>query len=119
MRSTPSAPSPEARGGRWTLWGAGDAKQPLKWRESALKARAAARETVPRRLIPADVIVIDHNHGLRMPGVGEAGQRLANLDTSHDPTHSSSEIPASLEASTLYSCIYTVGERDLSNSSSP
>ena len=46
MRSTPSAPSPEARVGRWTLRGAGDAKQPLKRRESARKAGAAARETV-------------------------------------------------------------------------
>ena len=45
MRSTPLAPSPEARVGRCVLWGAGDAKQPLKRRESARKARAAARET--------------------------------------------------------------------------
>jgi len=50
MRSTPSAPPPEARGGRWTLRGPGDAIQPLKRRESALKAGAGARETVmPRR----------------------------------------------------------------------
>ena len=46
MRSTPSAPSPEARVGRWTPRWAGDAIQPLKRRESARKARAAARETV-------------------------------------------------------------------------
>ena len=45
MRSTPSAPSPEARGGRWTLWGAGDAKQPRKRREKR-RARAAACELV-------------------------------------------------------------------------
>ena len=37
--------------------------------------------------------------------------RLANLDTSHDPTHSSSEISAPLEASTLYSGICTLGVR--------
>ena len=42
----PSAPPPEARVGRWTLRGAGDAIQPLKRRESARKARAGARETV-------------------------------------------------------------------------
>ena len=46
IRSKPSAPSPEARVGRWTLRGAGTAIQPLKRRESARKARAAARETV-------------------------------------------------------------------------
>ena len=45
MRSTPSAPSPEARVGRCVLRGAGDAKQPLKPGESARKARAGARET--------------------------------------------------------------------------
>jgi len=46
MRSTLSAPSPEARVGRWTPRGAGDAKQPRKRRESARRARAGARETV-------------------------------------------------------------------------
>ena len=46
MRSTPSAPSPEARVGRWTPRWAGDAIQPLKGRESAREARAGARETV-------------------------------------------------------------------------
>ena len=53
MRSTPSAPSPEARVGRWTPRWAGDAIQPLKRRENAREARAGARETVmpvPERL---------------------------------------------------------------------
>ena len=45
--------SPEARDGRCTPRGAGDAKRPPKRRESARRARAGARETVmpvPERL---------------------------------------------------------------------
>jgi hypothetical protein len=84
MRSTPSAPSPEARVGRWTPRGAGDAKQPLKRRESAHKARAAARETV----MAVSEEMFERSRRARSkhelpiwPGVGEAGQRLANLDS--------------------------------------
>ena len=84
MRSTPSAPTPEARVGRCTLRGASDAIQPLKRRESARKARAAARETV---MAMSDEMSersrrARSKHELPIwPGVGEAGQRLANLDS--------------------------------------
>ena len=82
MRSTPSAPSPEARGGRWTLWGAGDAKQPRKRRESARKARAGARETVMAvsealKLSPAGGITSKQFRPLICPMRLELGADLA------------------------------------------
>ena len=86
MRSTPSAPSPEARVGRCTLRVAGDAKQPLKRRESARNAHAGARETV----MSASEEMWERSRRARSkhelpfwPGVGELSldERLANLDS--------------------------------------
>ena len=91
MRSTPSAPTPEARVGRWTLRGAGNAIQPLKRRASARKARAGARETailVCAAGVRESAKKLEHgDHELWIAHLRRtlARQRLANLDTSRDP----------------------------------
>ena len=134
MRSTPSAPSPEARVGRWTLRGAGDAIQPLKRRESARKARAAARETVMAVSRRCQSARGEHVQSTSCrSGRGSVNSRpTCDSRTSTPPTtplltHRSSEVPPPHQPAPTRAGVrvYTRlrggarESRDLSNSSSP